>query len=109
MSSNCNPSSEGVNLLDCLMLNRTQTVEEVYKEPATLVNVIVSNVFVVAGIILFLMVIFAGFKFAMSPQSAGKEDAKKIIEGVVVGFLVMFSAYWIIQIIEVIIGMEILF
>lgn len=105
----CDPGGSDLNLFDCLRLNDQQTVKEVYNEPADLVNVIVSNVFVAAGIILFLMVIFAGFKFVMSSQSAAKEDSKKIITGVVVGFLVMFSAYWIVQIVEIITGMEILF
>jgi hypothetical protein len=102
----CNASSS-LNLIDCLILNPDSgdTVAGVYDTPAVIVNVIVRNLFVFGGIILFLMIILAGFKFAMSPTGA-KEDAKKIAEGAGIGFLVMFSAYWIIQILEILTGIQ---
>ena len=107
----CNPSSGDMNLIDCFILNpeKGNRVADIYKDPATLINVIVTNIFVLAGVILFFMVLLAGLKFAISPQSKGKEDAKGIAEAVGVGFLVMFSAYWIVKIVEIIIGTKILF
>ena len=100
-------ASKSLNLVDCLILNPDEgnTVAGVYDTPAVMVNVIVRNLFVLGGIILFFMIILAGFKFAMSPTSA-KEDAKKIATGAGIGFLVMFSAYWIIQILEILTGIE---
>ncbi len=101
----CNPgSSSDFNIFDCLMLNSDDTVRETYETPAHLVNTIVQNVFLLAGIILFLMLIFAGFKFAMSGQAAGKEGAKDIVKAVSIGFLVLFCSYWIIQIVEAVTG-----
>lgn len=101
----CSPGGGNFKLFDCLLLNSSgQTVKSVYDTPATLVNTIVRNVFLVAGIILFLMVIFAGFKFSMSGKSEGKEGAKDIIKAVAIGFLVLFSSYWILQIVEAITG-----
>jgi hypothetical protein len=104
----CNPSSGNLNLVDCLILNPDEgnTVAGVYDTPAVVVNVIVRNLFVLGGIVLFFMIILAGFKFAMSPQSKGKEDAKNIAQGAGIGFLIMFSAYWIIQILEILTGIE---
>lgn len=107
-AASCQPGTNGFNLFDCLVLNSGgDTVKEQYNDPATLVNVIVNNVFVIAGILLFAMVIFAGFKFAMSGKSAAKEDSKNILEAVGIGFLVMFSAYWIIKIVEAVTGVTI--
>ncbi len=106
----CNPASDSnLNLFDCLILDSSKgdtlenTVKGTYSTPAVLVNVIVRNLFVLGGVILFLMIILAGFKFAMSPTNA-KEEAKKIATGAGIGFLIMFSAYWIIQILETVTG-----
>jgi hypothetical protein len=103
----CNINGKSLNLADCLILKPGgKTVAETYDQPSDLINIIVPNVFVLAGIFLFLMTIFAGFKFAMQ-GSKGKDDAKGIIQTVIVGFLVMFAAYWIVQIIELLTGVTI--
>ena len=96
-----------IKLSDCLLLKPGQTVASTYNEPADLVNILVSNLFVLAGIVLFIMVIVAGLKFALQ-GAKGKDDAKGMLQAVVVGFLVMFSAYWIVRIIEILIGTKIL-
>lgn len=104
-------ASSSINLFDCLTLNSNKaegvenTVREVYGTPAVIVNLVVRNLFVLGGMVLFFMIILAGFKFAMAPTKA-KEDAKKIAEGAGIGFLIMFSAYWVIQIIEILTGIE---
>ena len=99
-------ASKSLDLFDCLILNpdKGTTVEGVYGTPAVVVNVIVSNLFVFGGMVLFFMIILAGLKFTMSPESKGKEDAKTIAQGAGIGFLIMFSAYWIIQILEILTG-----
>lgn len=97
----------GLNLGNCLKLNSSQTVSEIYSKPADLINVIVPNLFVIAGVFLFLMIVYAGFKFSMSGGSKGKDDSKEILKSALIGFMVMFSAYWIIQIIEVVTGVTI--
>jgi len=57
------------------------------------------------------LLIFGGFSIIMG---AGQGDAKKTGQGkkaatsAVVGFLVIFASYWIIQIIQIITGVEIL-
>lgn len=98
----------GINLADYLTLKGGKKVSEVYKTPADMVNLVVSNVFVVAGILLFVFIIMAGFKF-ISGDSKGMQEAKTMMGGVLTGFVVMFAAYWIIQIIQLITGAQILF
>lgn len=102
----CNPSEGAVDLAQCLKLSDSQQVSEVYTSPAFLVNLVVRNIFVVAGIVLFFMIILAGFKFIKGGKD-GLEEAKKVITQAVVGFLIMFSAYWIVQIIALITGANI--
>jgi hypothetical protein len=104
----CDPNAPGIKLTDCYMLNDTQTVAEVYKSPAVLVNLIVSNLFLVAGIIFFGLLMLAGFKY-ISGGTKGTEEAKKILETALLGFLIMFAAFWIVQIIQKLTGANIIF
>ncbi|MDH5533398.1 MAG: hypothetical protein OEX81_03160 [Candidatus Pacebacteria bacterium] len=81
-------------------------VKDIYQTPADLVNLIVSNLMVLGGIILFFMVILAGFKF-LQDTTKGKEEAMKIMKSALIGFILMFSAYWIVQIVKAITGTNI--
>lgn len=82
-----------------------------YSEPATLVTLIVKNGLTIAGIILLVLIIAGGF---MMISSAGSGDQKKagtaktMITDALIGFLVIFLSYFIIQIVEVITGLTIL-
>ena len=62
-----------------------------------------------AGILMFAMIIYGGLTLMLSGgnQEGVKEGTNKILFGVV-GFIVVFAAYWIIKIIETIFGMSIL-
>jgi len=103
------PGDSGIDLGEQLKLKSGKTVKEAYDTPGKLVNLITSNLFVIAGVIVFLMIIGAGFMFISSDSAKGKDDSSRIITGAVVGFIVMFSAYWIVQIIQKITGADILF
>jgi len=98
----------GIDLKDFFRLGKqTSIVSTVYDTPAALLNVIVRNIFVIAGLLLFGTIIFAGFKI-ISGGSKGYEEARNIITIAVTGFLIMFAAYWIVQIVEVVTGVPIL-
>ncbi len=105
-SSQCGAGEGGINLGDCLQLSDSTKVSDVYDTPAFLVNLLVSNIFIVAGIIVFLFIIFAGFKFITGGKK-GAEDAKNIIQTALIGFVIMFAAYWIIQIVALLTGINI--
>lgn len=104
--SPCGAGQGGINLGDCLKLSDGTRVSEVYDSPAFLVNLIVENLFVVAGVIFFLLLVVAGFKFITGGQK-GAEDAKGIIQTALIGFVIMFAAYWIIQIVVLLTGINI--
>ncbi len=78
---------------------------------ADLVSVILSNAMVVASIILLLLLIFGGISMIMgagqdNPEAAAK--GKQAATSAVIGFIIIFAAYWIIQIIETLTGLNIL-
>lgn len=81
-------------------------VSDVYKTPADLVNLIANNLFIIGGIIIFFMFLLAGFKF-MGDTTKGKDEALGIIKTALIGFILMFSAFWIVQILKLITGADI--
>ncbi|MEK7525948.1 MAG: hypothetical protein AAB546_00515 [Patescibacteria group bacterium] len=63
--------------------------------------------FVVAGIIILFMLVFAGFKIIQGAGSGNQQDAQKAQQAAssaVIGFVIIFAAYWIIRLIEIITG-----
>ncbi|MDP3955109.1 MAG: hypothetical protein Q8Q15_01970 [bacterium] len=76
----------------------------------SLISVLLPNVFILAGVVFFLLLIFGGFGLIMGagggdPQKTGQ--GKQAITAAVIGFLVIFLSYWIIKIIEVVTGLKI--
>lgn len=76
-----------------------------------LVNVIIRNAYVAAGIITLLLLVFGGFTFIIG---AGAGDTKKLeqgkqaITGAVIGLIIVVTSYWIVQIIQLITGINLL-
>jgi len=68
---------------------------------------VVNYVFAFAGIGLLLMLISSGFTFLTSGGDAKKlEQGKGRLTYALVGFLVIFAAYWLVQILGKIFGIE---
>lgn len=109
-AGDCVPGADNLNLADCYYLNpETGTrVGDVYSTPADLVNILTQNIFIVAGIIFFVAIIFAGISYVREGQK-GIETAKQVITTALVGLIVMISAYWIVQIMEIVTGTNIAF
>ncbi|MBI5614572.1 hypothetical protein HY947_06615 [Candidatus Gottesmanbacteria bacterium] len=77
----------------------------------SMVNVLLKNSLVIAGIIALALLIFGGFGVIVS---AGEGDTKKLeqsqqtITGAVTGLIIIVAAVWIIQIIEKLTGLKLL-
>jgi len=64
-------------------------------------------VFVIAGILLLFMIIASGYTLMTStgnPEAITK--GKSHLTAALVGFLLVFAAFWILQIIEVFLGVQ---
>lgn len=73
------------------------------------VRVIVSNVFVIAGVVSLFAMVLAGFQIISSagnPKQA--EKGKAALTGAVMGLILVFASFWIVQLIEVLTGIQIL-
>lgn len=68
---------------------------------ASLVNNALPILFSIAGILLFLYLIWGGFDFLTSLGDPKKAEAgKNKITTALIGFLIIFVSYWIVQIID---------
>ena len=77
----------------------------------SLVNVIISNAFVLAGLISFALLVFGGFGIIMGAGSGDTkklEQGKQAMVGAVTGLLIVVTSLWIVQIIEKITGVSLL-
>lgn len=77
----------------------------------TLTSRVVANALVIAGFLLLVLLIFGGFSMIMGAGSNNPDQAssgRKAATAAVAGFVIIFVAYWIVQIIQTLTGISIL-
>jgi len=82
-----------------------------YQNIGSFFSTLLPNVYALAGIVLFLFLIFGGFTYIVNAgqqNPEGVQKGKKAITAALIGFLLVFTSWWIIQIIEIITGIKIL-
>lgn len=105
---------EGPNSEDFKLLNpiaQFSNKKDSFSSPGAIVSRILLFAFPIAGLILFAMIVWAGFQIIMGAASGGSKaiDAgKQRATTAIVGFILLFVAYWVMQIIETIFGITIL-
>ena len=66
-------------------------------------------VFVAAGLLLFGYLVMGGFELLTSGGNPEKvKSAQGKITSAIIGFLIIFVAYWLVQILEIIFGLELI-
>jgi hypothetical protein len=64
-------------------------------------------IFIFAGVALFLMILTSGFTFLTSAGDAKKlEQGRQRITFAVVGFIIIFAAFWLVQIFGAMFGLD---
>lgn len=74
---------------------------------SSLVSLIVRGAFVISGLLILFFFLLAGFQIVAGAGSSNPESAKKgqqTASAAALGFAVVFVAYWIVRLIEVITG-----
>lgn len=94
-----------VPLSDKVILKDGTPVKDVFNSTDDMVNLLVKVVFVAAGLFLFFMIIGAGFSMIQG-ESKDKDKAKTTMTSAAIGFIIMFAAYWIMQIIQILTGVN---
>lgn len=81
-----------------------------YGSIGAFVSAILPNVYIIAGILLFFLFIFGGFSIITSAGDPEKsKQGQQALTSAVIGFVLVFASYWIIQIIEVLTGLKLLY
>ena len=96
-------AAEGVNIGD----PKVWPLATEFKTLGDLVSRLLPIALILGGIVFFVMVIFAGFGIlsgAGSEDAAAKAKWHQILTYGAVGLIIMFSAYWIVQIISYVTG-----
>jgi len=87
------------------------TVSQTFPTLGSLISVILKNSLTLVGLIMLVLLISGGVMFiigAGSQDSKKSAQAKTVITDALIGFAVVFLAYFIIQIVEVVTGLKIL-
>lgn len=105
-----NPNqSAAFDLKSQIGLGGGKTLAGTFQDPAALISAILPNVYIVSGLILFFLLLFGGFTII---SSAGNTESiakgKQTITGAIIGFVVIFASYWIIEIIQILTGIQFL-
>lgn len=76
-----------------------------------IISNILPNIYILAGVILFFLLVGGGLMFIVGTGQENPEGAAKggkAITAALIGFLIIFASYWIIQIIKIITGIDFL-
>ena len=75
----------------------------------SILSVVLRNVYVLAGIILLIMIFAGGLGMILNSGNPEKtKQGSKTVTSAITGFVILFSSYWIIKIIELIFSISIL-
>ena len=98
------------NIGDQFLLKPDRPVKEI-GTIGGIISTLLQNIYVLAGILLFILLIIGGLSFIMGAGEDNPEKAKKgkqAITAALIGFMIIFCSYWVIKIIEIITGVSIL-
>lgn len=91
--------------------NGSKTLASDYSSVSPLVSSLLKNALTISSVILLFLLVFGGITFIISAGSGDEKkagQAKSALTSALIGFAIVFSAYFIIQIIQVLTGVQIL-
>lgn len=91
------PTGAGVNIKDYYPPAST------FSSFGAVISYIFPKILIIGGIIFFVLVVIAGFGVisgAGNDDPHAKDQAKNFLTYAVIGLLIMFGAYWILQILS---------
>lgn len=98
------------NIGEAFKLGKGRSIAVVFPTLGSLISTLLPNIYLLAGLILFVLLLFGGFGIIMGAGGGNPEQANKgknAVSAALVGFGLIFASYWIIQIIEKLTGIDI--
>ena len=91
------------DFVDYTTLNQALGLKSGNDSLGAVTNTLLPYVLTLAGLILFGMLVFGGFTMlAGAADKESQEKGKKMITSSLTGFVIIFVAYWLAQILQVI-------
>lgn len=77
--------------------------------PGGIISRLLMFAFPIAGMILFVMIVWGGFEMMYGASNTSKaiEAGRNRVTTSIIGFILLFASYWIVQILEVVLGIVI--
>ena len=102
-------TKEDINALNPLKLFADPQAQQQFTTPGGFITRIMTYAIPLAGIILFVMLVWGGFEMIAGASSTKSRDAgKQRVTAAITGFLLLFASYWIVQVIQLIFNVRIL-
>jgi hypothetical protein len=102
-------TNEDFDLFNPLKQFGDADTSEQLSTPGGIVSRVLVFAFPIAGMILFVMLVWSGFEILAGSASKKSLDAgKQRATAAIIGFVLLFASYWIAQILEVVFGINIL-
>lgn len=102
------PTSASFEALNPLAIFESPYADEL-SSPAGIINRALLFIFPLAGLILFVMLIWGGFEMITgATNSKAKTQSSQKIFAAIIGFMLLFASFWIIQIVEYVFNLAIL-
>jgi len=94
---------------NCLEYRSITESGECFDSVGSFITCVLPNVYIIASVILLIILTGAGLIYLFSAGNTEKQaESSKAIGATLLGFVILFASYWIIQIIQVILGVKIL-
>ncbi len=86
------------------------SLESKFPDIASLINMLLQNIFIFAGIVFIGMIILGGYKMLTSAGQDPKlfAQARDILKNGIIGLCIIFAAFLIVQAVQVLTGVIIL-
>jgi len=79
-----------------------------FRNIGDIISTLLPYIFVIAGLALFIFLIIGGFGLLTSGGNPDKiKSAQGKITSAIIGFVIIFVSYWLVRILEIVFGIDI--
>ncbi|NMC36589.1 hypothetical protein GYA49_06105 [Candidatus Beckwithbacteria bacterium] len=102
------PGASGVEIYDPLTTDGSKAAQwSGSNKVGMIISLLLPYVMAFAGLILFGMLIFGGFTLLVSVGNPDKvKQGQGMIVSALIGFAIIFIAYWVMQILQIMFGLK---
>ena len=92
-----------------LFIRQNKPLSDVFDNPGAILSAILPNVFILSSVILLMLLIFGAYTIISSAGNPEqKQKGSQTVTGAIIGFAIVFTSYWVLQILEIITGINFL-